>query len=122
MSYFTISEVTSVLQNEKAAFVEPLQIDDNTQDKNKYTISQKQGPIFIPSRRGNKILLFNGYTYNQGHLNCPRYYCTKKYKSCKAKVRLDKNDSVIVEVLETHNHEPPVLEMSEIGKYIPIVN
>ncbi|XP_073952955.1 uncharacterized protein [Choristoneura fumiferana] len=87
---------------------------------NGYTYNQ--GPIFIPSRRGNKILLFNGYTYNQSHLKCPRYYCTKKYKlSCKAKVKLDKNGSAIVEVLETHNHEPPVLDMTEFGKYIPIV-
>ncbi|XP_063540208.1 uncharacterized protein LOC134749243 [Cydia strobilella] len=78
------------------------------------------GAIFLPSRKGkNNLLLYNSYTYSRGVFG--NYYCSKRtVMKCKAKVKLDEINNIVLVEDGIHNHEPPVFHISSKGEYVPI--
>lgn len=73
----------------------------------------------IPTPRGKKLLMLNGYTYSQKNLT-RNYYCSKKDAGCKARVKLDKDGSVNSASVTIHFHDPPQYVVLPHGDYVKV--
>ncbi|CAH2085758.1 unnamed protein product [Euphydryas editha] len=64
--------------------------------------------------------MLNDYTYAKNpksHI----YYCSKKNKGCKARVKLDRNGIIINKAEDsTHFHPPPKYYQTSSGEYIKL--
>lgn len=75
---------------------------------------------FIQTRFGGKMLMFDGYTYSR-RFPTMNYYCSKKDRGCKAKVKLNAMDEIVSDIkLCVHDHEPPKYRISSSGIYVKI--
>lgn len=73
-----------------------------------------------PSKSGKGLMLiYKGYTYRHMHSRM-RWYCSKKFKGCQAKLSTTP-DGKLLQVFESnHNHPPPVLYRTNDGKLIKV--
>ncbi|XP_013184367.1 uncharacterized protein LOC106130143 isoform X2 [Amyelois transitella] len=78
------------------------------------------GYQFIPTPKGNNLLMFKGYTYSRDHKSLT-FYCSKRMAGCKARIKLATNGN-IVQADGDHYHERPhyVKTPSGIISKVPI--
>ncbi|XP_052748512.1 uncharacterized protein LOC116412631 [Galleria mellonella] len=53
---------------------------------------------FIPTRKGNHLVMFNKFTYSKDNRSRSNYYCSKRSIGCKARIKLLGNGKVIVDL------------------------
>lgn len=68
---------------------------------------------------GGFLLMLDGYTFSK-MTSSYIYYCSKKEKGCKAKVKLDKEMKVSNYKEIHHQHPPPLYKVTKDGRYIKI--
>lgn len=73
---------------------------------------------FIPTRKGKRLLMLDGYTYSQNGTSF-NYYCSKKDAGCKARIRLDITGRVH-QAQNVHLHERPKYIKTPTGLYFKI--
>ncbi|KAI5646680.1 transposase IS4 domain-containing protein [Phthorimaea operculella] len=75
---------------------------------------------FIETRPGYYLLMLDGYTYAKDKRGS-RYYCVKKNKHCKARIKMDHQGQVLTEPEDhEHNHPRPQFRVTRTGLYIRI--
>ncbi|CAH0723922.1 unnamed protein product, partial [Brenthis ino] len=77
-------------------------------------------PMFITSKRGTKVLLFQHYTFCKKNLrkDGSSWACTShSSKKCFARVCLS-NDGIVSVVDPNHCHEPPSFYINQDGEYV----
>ncbi|CAH2040254.1 unnamed protein product, partial [Iphiclides podalirius] len=73
---------------------------------------------FIKLSENKRLLMVNGYTFAK---TSPRHwYCSKKAKSCKARVFLNAEENAVVFRDDNHNHPPPEYGLTCEGYYVKI--
>lgn len=60
---------------------------------------------FMLSERGSKLIVINNFTFRKDRVQstCTKYRCTNKL--CKASIRVDHNETILLESLNEHNHD-----------------
>ncbi|KAL0831868.1 hypothetical protein ABMA28_001398 [Loxostege sticticalis] len=71
----------------------------------------------IPTKKGNHLLMINGYTYRKDNKTQSNYYCSKLQSGCRARVKLTP-DGEVKEIQGHHIHEPPTYVKTSTGVYI----
>ncbi|KOB67459.1 Modifier of mdg4 [Operophtera brumata] len=108
-------KLKSVIDN----FVKENYLVDDIKEEDYHKISHQNRYItdydyeFIPSQRGNKLLMWRKYTYIQDHKKL-RYYCSKQQKGCKARLKLGV-DGNIESATGEHWHLPPAYMRTATG-------
>ena len=74
---------------------------------------------YISARRGSRLLMVNGYTFSK-NIASQSYYCSKKDRGCRARVKLDSNGKIINEENLNHDHPPPKYVVTSNGKYVKV--
>lgn len=66
------------------------------------------------------LLMLNGYTYSRNSQTM-NYYCSKKSKGCKARVKLDEDGVIRERTYDiVHCHPPPTFRKLSTGEYVRI--
>ncbi|KAL0881462.1 hypothetical protein ABMA27_001325 [Loxostege sticticalis] len=71
----------------------------------------------IPTKKGNHLLMINGFTYRKDNKTQSNYYCSKLQSGCRARVKLTP-DGEVKEIQGHHIHEPPTYVKTSTGVYI----
>ncbi|CAH2085788.1 unnamed protein product [Euphydryas editha] len=71
---------------------------------------------FVLNKRGQGTsLIYNGHTYV--HFNSKtRWYCSRRQKGCKARLRTTNEGVFLENIVSDHNHPPPKLYRSSDGR------
>lgn len=79
------------------------------------------GAFKIIELNGRNAILYNKYTFSKSGEPSRNYYrCSRKSaKSCKARIKFDRNMKV-TQIMDEHLHSPPNLYVTGDGKYINI--
>lgn len=64
------------------------------------------------------MMMLAGYTF--ARMTSTLYYCSKKNKGCKAKVKLGKDMRVSNPTEIIHDHDPPKYMVTQTGQYIKL--
>ena len=62
---------------------------------------------FIPSGRGGRKVLFQGFTYtrHRAGANGSTWHCTQRHSSCKGRIKVNSEENDL-QVVKAHNHLP----------------
>ncbi|KAJ0177666.1 hypothetical protein K1T71_006539 [Dendrolimus kikuchii] len=75
---------------------------------------------FITTNRGHMLLMFHGYTFAMNTRSKRLYYCSSKNKGCKARLKIDKYNRLILGDEFVHNHYPPTYKLLQSGIYMKV--
>ncbi|XP_047504494.1 protein tramtrack, beta isoform isoform X16 [Pieris napi] len=78
--------------------------------------------IKIPTRSGKHLIMVKGFTFSKNTCSPKLYYCSKKDRGCKARLKLTKDNTISVEEskFDCHTHPAPKYIKTANGQYVKI--
>lgn len=78
--------------------------------------------MYIPSKRGKKLLFVFGHTYSLTRANYAngdsRWACSLNGSTLKCSARIRMQNDGVLDVLGTHSHKPPNYQINQKGQYV----
>lgn len=73
---------------------------------------------FINLTGNKRLLMVNEFTF--APTSSKHFYCSQRFKGCKARVFLNIEHTHVMFADQNHNHKPPMYKITDKGFYIKI--